>query len=89
MWMRHSQLGRKKNLELSKYSFMTLIQIENGLMSDILLNSLINEKANRVIKIVSKDFEDWRLYRYQKGYAFKYGYKNEVLKLHTKLINIP
>ena len=56
--MRHSQLGRKKNLELSKYSFMTLIQIENGLMSDILLNSLINEKANRVIKIVSKDFED-------------------------------
>ena len=58
-------------------------------MSDILSNSLINEKANRVIKIVSKDFEDWRLYSYQKGYAFKYGYKNEVLKLYTKLINIP
>ena len=56
--MRHSQLGRKKNLELSQCSFMTLIQIENGLMSDILSNSLINEKANRVIKIVSKDFED-------------------------------
>lgn len=79
-WGIHSLEG---NRILNCQSVVSCIQIENGLMSDILLNSLINGKNSRVIKIVSKDFEDWRLYSHQKGYAFKYGYKNKVLKLHT------
>lgn len=42
------------NRILNCQSVVSCIQIENGLMSDILLNSLINGKNSRAIKIVSK-----------------------------------
>lgn len=78
--MRHSQL--EGNRILNCQSVVSCIQIENGLMSDILLNSLINGKNSRAIKDSFKDFEIEDYIAIRKD-MLKYGYKIKVLKLHT------